>query len=156
MQHLTRFPDYVVIFLCVTITIGLTNVCSNAVIASIFIPIVAEMARSLDTNPLLYMLPVAVSSSFAFLFPVATPSNAIVFGTGLVSVADMAFSGFFITIGCMVLTIVNVMLWGRYLFTLNEFPLWAYDDVHPMKNVSLIEELLSQNKTVYPDLPFAI
>ncbi|KAE9415370.1 hypothetical protein Angca_009771, partial [Angiostrongylus cantonensis] len=156
LQHLTDLPTYTVMFICVLITVGFTNICSNAVIATIFIPIVAELARSLDANPLLYMLPVAVSSSFAFLFPVATPSNAIVFGTGLVNVGDMAFSGFFITIGCMVLSIVNVMLWGRYLFALNEFPLWAYDDLHPMKNVSLIEELLAQNKTVFPDLPFAV
>lgn len=156
LQHLTNLPTYAVMFICVLITVGFTNICSNAVIATIFIPIVAELARSLDANPLLYMLPVAVSSSFAFLFPVATPSNAIVFGTGLVNVGDMAFSGFFITIGCMVLSIVNVMLWGRYLFALNEFPLWAYDDLHPMKNVSLIEELLAQNKTVFPDLPFAV
>ncbi|VDM59925.1 unnamed protein product [Angiostrongylus costaricensis] len=89
MQHLTDLPTYTVMFICVLITVGFTNICSNAVIATIFIPIVAELARSLDANPLLYMLPVAVSSSFAFLFPVATPSNAIVFGTGLVKVGDM-------------------------------------------------------------------
>ncbi|KAK6760609.1 hypothetical protein RB195_021900 [Necator americanus] len=67
-----------------------------------------------------------------------------------------AFAGFFVTIGCVVLTMLNVLLWGRTLFTLNDFPLWAYDDDHPMNNLTLIAELLAQNKTVYPDLPFAI
>ncbi|RCN52615.1 hypothetical protein ANCCAN_01314 [Ancylostoma caninum] len=156
MQRLSVFPVNIIMLICICITVGLTNICSNTVIASIFIPIVAELARSLDTNPLFFMLPVAVSSSFAFLFPVATPPNAIVFGTGLVAVADMAFAGFFVTIGCVVLTMANVLLWGRTLFSLNEFPLWAYDDDHPMSNITLITELLAQNKTVYPDLPFAI
>ncbi|VDK44207.1 unnamed protein product, partial [Cylicostephanus goldi] len=91
MQRLSMFPVNVIMLICICITVCLTNICSNTVIASIFIPIVAELARSLDTNPLFFMLPVAVSSSFAFLFPVATPPNAIVFGTGLVQVADMVF-----------------------------------------------------------------
>ncbi|EYC11775.1 hypothetical protein Y032_0049g1764 [Ancylostoma ceylanicum] len=156
MQRLSVFPVNIIMLICICITVGLTNICSNTVIASIFIPIVAELARSLDTNPLFFMLPVAVSSSFAFLFPVATPPNAIVFGTGLVAVTDMVFAGFFVTIGCIVLTMINVLLWGRTLFSLNEFPLWAYDDDHPMSNITLITELLAQNKTVFPDLPFAI
>ncbi|KIH54202.1 hypothetical protein ANCDUO_15654 [Ancylostoma duodenale] len=92
MQRLSVFPVNIIMLICICITVGLTNICSNTVIASIFIPIVAELARSLDTNPLFFMLPVAVSSSFAFLFPVATPPNAIVFGTGLVAVADMALA----------------------------------------------------------------
>ncbi|KAK6760615.1 hypothetical protein RB195_021905 [Necator americanus] len=94
MHRLSVFPVNVIMFICICITVGLTNICSNTVIASIFIPIVAELARSLDINPLLFMLPVAISSSFAFLFPVATPPNAIVFGTGLVQVTDMPNSAY--------------------------------------------------------------
>ncbi|KHJ93674.1 sodium:sulfate symporter transmembrane region [Oesophagostomum dentatum] len=66
-----------------------------------------------------------------------------------------AFAGLFVTIGCVLVTMINLMLWGTTLFSLNEFPLWAYDDDHPMSNITLIQELLAQNKTVFPDLPFA-
>lgn len=126
MQTLQIFPVNIIMAICICITLFLTNICSNTVTASIFIPIVAELAKSLEIDPLYLMMPTAISSSLAFTLPVATPSNAIVFASGLISVKDLIFAGSLTTIECGLLTTLSMMTWGTYLFDLDEFPLWAY------------------------------
>ncbi|CAJ0583627.1 unnamed protein product, partial [Mesorhabditis spiculigera] len=153
MQQLEVFPMFVIMLIILTITLVLTNICSNTVVASIFLPIVSELARSLHINPLYFMLPVAVGSSFAFLLPVATPPNAIVFSHGVVKVKDMAISGFLLTISCLGLTMLNMGIWGRFVLHLDHFPLWAYDADHPMRNVTMMKELLARNETIIPAIP---
>ena len=57
-------------------------------------PILAAAAIAGDTDPLLLMIPAALSASCAFMLPVATAPNAVVYGSGLLPVADMAKTGF--------------------------------------------------------------
>jgi sodium-dependent dicarboxylate transporter 2/3/5 len=64
--------------------------------ASIFIPIADKLAQDSGVNPIYYLLPLTVCVSLAFMFPVATAPNAIVFGSGYVKITDMVFSRFFI------------------------------------------------------------
>uniref|UniRef100_A0A0R3RTW8 CitMHS domain-containing protein n=1 Tax=Elaeophora elaphi TaxID=1147741 RepID=A0A0R3RTW8_9BILA len=126
MQLLQMFPVNIIMAICIFITVFLTNICSNTVTASIFIPIVAELAKSLEIHPLYLMIPTALASSMAFTLPVATPPNAIVFASGLVRVNDMLLAGILATIECGILIILFMMTWTTYLFELNKFPLWAY------------------------------
>ncbi|PAV58149.1 hypothetical protein WR25_11775 [Diploscapter pachys] len=144
MMLMKDLPITSIMLICIIITIVLTNICSNTVIASIFVPIVAELARSLHYNPLWLMLPVTLSASFAFLLPVATPPNAICFSAGIIKVKDMVISGFFVSVGCMILNILTMLFWGSYVFKLNEYPLWAYNDMYPV-NRTMIDQLLKNS-----------
>ena len=60
------------------------------------LPVIAGAAVMMDTHPLLLMVPVTLSASFAFMMPVATPPNAIVFGSGWVTIPQMTRAGFFL------------------------------------------------------------
>ncbi|PIC20848.1 hypothetical protein B9Z55_025899 [Caenorhabditis nigoni] len=132
MRNLEVFNHNIIMLICIMISVTLTNVCSNTVIASIFIPIVAELARSLEIDPLNFMLPVTISASFAFLLPVATPPNAIVFSSGYLKVFDMFISGLCVTLGCVVLSMLNMLLWAGFVFNLHLFPQWAKNPSPPL------------------------
>ncbi|CAP27523.1 Protein CBR-NAC-1 [Caenorhabditis briggsae] len=132
MRNLEVFNHNIIMLICIMISVSLTNVCSNTVIASIFIPIVAELARSLEIDPLNFMLPVTISASFAFLLPVATPPNAIVFSSGYLKVFDMFISGLCVTLGCVVLSMLNMLLWAGFVFNLHLFPQWAKNPSPPL------------------------
>jgi sodium-dependent dicarboxylate transporter 2/3/5 len=62
---------------------------SNVSMASIFIPIADRLARDNGINPIYYLLPVPASVSLAFMFPIATPSNALVMSSGYIKLKDM-------------------------------------------------------------------
>ncbi|XP_059127103.1 Na(+)/citrate cotransporter isoform X1 [Peromyscus eremicus] len=103
----------------------ITECTSNVATTTLFLPIFAAMARSIGIHPLYVMIPCAMSASLAFMLPVATPPNAIVFAYGHLKIIDMVKTGFmmnFIGVACVFL---SVNTWGRSLFKLDEFPDWA-------------------------------
>ncbi|XP_036053189.1 solute carrier family 13 member 5 isoform X2 [Onychomys torridus] len=103
----------------------ITECTSNVATTTLFLPIFAAMARSIGIHPLYVMIPCAMSASLAFMLPVATPPNAIVFAYGHLKIIDMVKTGFimnFIGVACVFLSINT---WGRSLFKLDEFPDWA-------------------------------
>lgn len=86
--------------------IFLTEVTSNTATASLTLPIMAAMASSIGIHPFGLMVPVAIAASFAFMMPVATPPNAIVFSSRYVSIPQMARIGLWLNlIGCLILII---------------------------------------------------
>lgn len=85
------------ICLCVTF---LTEVTSNTATTTLLMPILVIAAIHADIDPLLLMLPAAISASCAFMLPVATAPNAIVYGTGAFSVARMAKEGLILNVLC--------------------------------------------------------
>ncbi len=78
--------------ICLLVTF-LTEITSNTATTTLLMPILAAAAVSAAIDPRLYMLPAVLSASCAFMLPVATAPNAIVFGSGLVSVKSMAREG---------------------------------------------------------------
>nr|XP_018667381.1 solute carrier family 13 member 2-like [Ciona intestinalis] len=78
------------ICLIVTIVVCLFTECSsNVATASIFVPILAQLAQSLEVHPLYLMLPPVLAASLAFMLPVATPPNALAFSYGHLKVMDL-------------------------------------------------------------------
>jgi sodium-dependent dicarboxylate transporter 2/3/5 len=95
------WPAIALILLVTTVVIFLTEVTSNTATASVFIPIAATLGSCLATDPMLFSLPVALAASCAFMMPVATPPNAIVYASGLIRIPQMAKAGFLLNILCI-------------------------------------------------------
>ncbi len=127
LQLLAGLPPLAVIMLvCLAITF-FTEVNSNTATATIFMPIAAATAQAMHMNPLPLMIAVAISSSCAFMLPVATAPNAIVFASGYVSVPQMAKTGLWLNlIGVMIVTVV-IYCFAAPVFDISwdEFPDWA-------------------------------
>lgn len=83
----------IIILVFVTLAILPTEMISNTATAALLLPISASLAVSLGLNPLLFMAPVALASSFGFIMPVGTPPNAIVYSSGYVTTKEMAKAG---------------------------------------------------------------
>jgi solute carrier family 13 (sodium-dependent dicarboxylate transporter), member 2/3/5 len=89
----------VALVVTVTITvIFLTELTSNTATAAAFLPLVAALAIGLGENPLLLAVPTAIAASCAFMMPVATPPNAIVYGSGYVTIPQMMRAGWALNI----------------------------------------------------------
>lgn len=119
-------PFLLIMAICFLITF-LTELTSNTATVETFLPILAGLALSIEVNPLLFMLPATVAGSLAFMLPVATPPNAIVFSTRRLTVIQMAKTGFVLNlIGILVVSVVTYFL-GTYVFDIVEgvFPEWA-------------------------------
>ncbi len=95
---------YLIAAICFVLTF-LTELTSNTATAQILLPILAALSKELQINPLIFMIPATISSSFAFMLPVATPPNAIVFSSRRLKIIDMAKTGIIINIvGIIVVT----------------------------------------------------
>ncbi|XP_054314643.1 solute carrier family 13 member 2 isoform X2 [Pongo pygmaeus] len=102
-----------------------TECTSNVATTTIFLPILASMAQAICLHPLYVMLPCTLATSLAFMLPVATPPNAIVFSFGDLKVLDMARAGFLLNIIGVLVIALAINSWGISLFSLHSFPSWA-------------------------------
>ncbi|XP_018586258.1 solute carrier family 13 member 5-like [Scleropages formosus] len=125
MTPLHAIPPWAIaIVLCMLIGI-FTECTSNVATATLFLPILASMAQSIGVNPLYVMIPCTLSASFAFMLPVATPPNAIVFSYGYLKVSDMAKMGVVMNIIGILCITLAINTWGKAMFHLDSFPSWA-------------------------------
>ena len=103
---LASVPVILLVFaICFSVTF-LTELTSNTATATLLMPILAALAISNEIDPLILMIPATISASFAFMLPVATPPNAIVFSSGQITVRDMVREGLALNLfGIAVVTI---------------------------------------------------
>lgn len=87
------WPIWAMIFMAVVTVMLMSHVTSNTATAAAIIPLAAALTVSMEQSPLLLTVPVAMAASCAFMLPVATPPNAVVFGSGKVQVSDMLRAG---------------------------------------------------------------
>ncbi len=126
MSGLESFsPVMLVGSICFFITF-LTELTSNTATAEMILPILAALGKAIGRNPMLLMVPATLASSFAFMMPVATPPNAILFGTKRLKIMDMAKVGLIINILGIIILTVGIILLGPLLgIDMNEMPEWA-------------------------------
>jgi len=102
---------FVLIIVVVLFVTFLTEMTSNAATATLFIPVMGALAISMDLHPFALMVPAALGASFAFMLPVATPPNAIVFASRQITIAQMAKTGFVLNIiGAIVVSTLSYLL----------------------------------------------
>lgn len=93
------------------IVLFLTEITSNTATAATFIPILGGVAIGIGIDPMTLLIPAALAATCAFMLPVGTPPNAIVFGTGCVSIYEMARGGLLLNlIGVVLITMFTVLL----------------------------------------------
>jgi len=119
-------PILMILMLCASITF-LTELTSNTATTEMILPILASVGVAMQINPLFLMIPATVSASCAFMMPVATPPNAIIFGSGCIRIGEMARAGVVINlVGVLVISLIFYLI-GTSIFSidLNGFPEWA-------------------------------
>lgn len=95
----------------VSLVIFLTEVTSNTATASLLLPVMGALAIAMDIHPLATMIAVAVAASFAFMLPVATPPNAIVFASRAVTIPQMAKAGLMLNLlGVVLITLFVIVV----------------------------------------------
>ncbi len=109
-------PPIVLVLVVVAIMIALSELASNTAIAAIFLPLVGAAAPGLGADPAALGAPAALAASLAFMMPVGTPPNAIVYGSGHVTIGQMARAGLVLNlIGLAVIMLVGYPL-ARLVF----------------------------------------
>lgn len=110
---LKGMPVYLLILIiCLSITF-LTELTSNTATAQIILPILASLSVQLNLDPFLLMIPATLSASMAFMMPVATPPNAIIFSSDRIKVKDMARTGLAINfIGAFLISAYIYFIFG--------------------------------------------
>ena len=94
----------------------LTELMSNVALATVYIPVVIGIANGLGLDPLVLSIPVAMAASCAFMMPVSTPPNAIVFSSGHIRMKDMIRVGFILNIISIVLLTLASFTIIKYVF----------------------------------------
>jgi sodium-dependent dicarboxylate transporter 2/3/5 len=119
-------PDWVVVALVVVFMATLTEVTSNTATTAVLLPVMATAAVAAGVSPLMTMAPATIAASAAFMLPVATPPNAVVFSSRKVPIPTMARTGIWLNALLAILITVVFQLWVRRVFEIgSELPGWA-------------------------------
>lgn len=98
MTSLSGLPIFLLILVLIAAVNFLTEITSNLATTAMLLPVLAPMALSINVHPFVLMVGAAVAASCAFMLPVATPPNAVVFGSGYLRIPDMVNKGFFMNV----------------------------------------------------------
>lgn len=118
---LKNMPYLIALLLTTALTISITQVSPNTAVTTIFVPIAATLALALDVHPLPLMTAAALGAGFAFMLPIGTPSQAVIFATGKVSIRDMLMQGTLVTILATLLIVASVYFIFPFAFGLDLF-----------------------------------
>lgn len=109
-------PFVVIILLSVLALVFLTKSTSTTATALLFIPLMGSVAQSIDQDPLIIMLATALAVNCAFMLPAATPPNAIIYGTGKITIRELASTGLAVSLMSAVLITAFVLWWAPVVF----------------------------------------
>lgn len=127
LSAVSAYGHVSMVFLVAAAIMFMTEFMSNMALITVMLPVLAVLAQQFNVNPLLLMIPATFASSCAFMFPMGTPPNAIVFASGHLKMVDMMRSGFIINLIALVLVTVLAFTLMPVLFDidLTTMPEWA-------------------------------
>ena len=111
-----HFPLIVVFLILIAAMLFLTELMSNVALATVFIPIVIAIAEGAQINPLVLSIPVAMAASCAFMMPISTPPNAIVFSSGHIRMMQMVKAGIWLNIISVVVLLIGAFSIIEWIF----------------------------------------
>ncbi|KAK3581966.1 hypothetical protein CHS0354_023437 [Potamilus streckersoni] len=147
LDVLGTLSPWVVALVLALVVAAATNIASNSATATLFLPIVADLAVRLQINPMYLMIPVAVSASFAYLLPVGTPPNAIVFASGYIQIKDMVKIGSVLNVLAVLILVLMSCTLAATAYGLDSFPLAFRKQVNTTVTASIIEPIISLNNS---------
>jgi solute carrier family 13 (sodium-dependent dicarboxylate transporter), member 2/3/5 len=112
---LSAIPAWIAMLVVATVIVFLTELTSNTATAATFIPIIGAAAVGIGIDPLTLCIPAALGASCAFMLPVATPPNAIVFGSGQLPLGAMIRAGFRLNLVMIVMVVAATMLLAHFV-----------------------------------------
>lgn len=116
----------IIVMSTVAFITGLTEVASNTATITLAVPIMASLSQAIGAHPLLLLIPTTLAASCAFMLPVSTPANAIVYGTGRIPIMKMVIAGVWLDILSVFLLTFFVYTLGHLTFdVLGDLPVWA-------------------------------
>jgi sodium-dependent dicarboxylate transporter 2/3/5 len=127
MTTAEALPLIMIITIVTATVVFLTELTSNTATAAAFMPIMASVAIGIGQNPLLLAVPAALAASCAFMLPVATPPNAIIYGSGELTIPQMARTGILLNLSCILLITIlcyTVLFWF-FGVEIGVIPSWA-------------------------------
>ncbi|OQO94047.1 anion transporter [Saccharomonospora piscinae] len=115
---LSALPVIILVAAVVALVLVLTELTSNTATAAAFLPILGGVAVGLGYGPMVLVVPAALAATCAFMLPVATPPNAIVFGTGHVTIGQMVRGGVWLNVISVILVTLAAYTLGAWVFDL--------------------------------------
>ena len=126
MSFISALPVFIIVLIVVLFMTFITEINSNTATANIFLPILATMAVAGNAHPFLLMIPATFACSCAFMLPSGTGPNAVIFGSGRVTIPEMSATGIWLNfISVIVVTLVMYLIALPLLGISQGIPAWA-------------------------------
>lgn len=127
LKGLAGVNPVILTFIVVIMLALLTELTSNVATTEMILPILAGLSVAIKINPVLLMIPATLAASMAFMLPVATPPNAIIFGTNRLRIIDMLKAGILLDLVSVFIITLVMYVWGTVVFgiDISVFPDWA-------------------------------
>jgi len=109
-------PEWALILMLTLISLFLTELMSNVALTTIFIPVVIGIASGMGIPALILVIPVTLAASFAFMLPIATPPNAILFSSGLIKMKDMIKAGIWLNLIATLIILLFAMTVIKWIY----------------------------------------
>ena len=115
---LSILSPLLILLVIVSAVVFLTELTSNTATTATLVPVLAAIAPALNMHPYVLIFPAAIAASCAFMLPIATPPNAIVFGSGHIRMQEMRKTGFWLNLICILILTTLVYVLSPYIVSL--------------------------------------
>jgi sodium-dependent dicarboxylate transporter 2/3/5 len=118
LEFVSAYPPFLVVIALALFMTFFTELTSNTASTVLMLPILFALASNVDAHPMLIMMPVIMSASFAFMLPVATPPNTIVYATEQIEGKEMARTGLVLNLIGVGISAFFVLIWANWVYQL--------------------------------------